>query len=74
MTGRSSCISFEPEYPLPLDPDFMAGRIDASTLVDCGHPGDASRYLAGMTPGGIVLTPGSTQMKHPAKASPSARP
>ena len=54
----------EPEYPLPLDPDFMAGRIDASTLVDCGHR-DASRYLAGMTPGGIVLTPGSTRMKTP---------
>lgn len=54
----------EPEYPLPLDPDFMAGRIDASTLVDCGHR-DASRYLAGMTPGGIVLAPGSTRMKTP---------
>ena len=54
----------EPEYPLPLDPDLMAGRIDASTLVDCGHR-DASRYLAGMTPGGIVLTPGSTRMKTP---------
>jgi len=54
----------KPEYPIPLDPDFMAGRIDGSTLVDCGHR-DASRYLAGMSPDGIALVPASTQMKTP---------
>lgn len=54
----------KPEYPLPLDPDFLAGRIDGPTLVDSGYR-DACAYLASMTPGGVPLDPGSTKMKTP---------
>jgi predicted patatin/cPLA2 family phospholipase len=56
----------KPTYPLPLDPDFLAGRIDGATLVDCGHR-DASAYLATMRPDGIALTPASTKMKVPGR-------
>lgn len=54
----------KPEYPLPLDPDFFFGRIDASTLVSMGYS-DASRYLAGKREEGIPLTPSATRMKDP---------
>ncbi len=50
-----------PATPLPLDPDFFLGRIDARTLVDTGYM-DAARYLAAMTPQGIPFTPEATQM------------
>lgn len=56
----------KPEYPIPLDPDLLAGRVDTSTLVDSGHR-DASRYLAGMTSGGVALAPASTRMKTPGR-------
>ncbi|MCB8883071.1 patatin-like phospholipase family protein [Acidisoma cellulosilytica] len=60
---RTIVVHFvKPVYPLPLDPDFLAGRIDAPTLVDSGYR-DASRYLAAMTPDGIALAPASTRMK-----------
>ena len=39
----------KPEYPLPLDPDFYLGRIDASALVAMGYR-DAKRYLASPSP------------------------
>lgn len=51
----------KPTCPIPLDTDFMAGRIDGSTLVDCGHR-DAAGYLRTMTPDGVALTPASTKM------------
>ena len=35
-----------PRVPLPLDPDFFLGRIDASTLIAMGYR-DAVAYLAG---------------------------
>jgi predicted patatin/cPLA2 family phospholipase len=54
----------KPTWPLPLDPDFLAGRIDAPTLVDSGYR-DASAYLATMSPAGIALDPASTKMKTP---------
>jgi predicted patatin/cPLA2 family phospholipase len=54
----------KPAYPLPLDPDFLAGRIDAPTLVDSGYR-DASFYLSAMTPAGVALDPASTKMKTP---------
>jgi predicted patatin/cPLA2 family phospholipase len=54
----------KPTYPLPLDPDFLAGRIDGPTLVDSGYR-DASVYLAAMKPDGIALDPSSTKMKAP---------
>jgi predicted acylesterase/phospholipase RssA len=38
----------EAGVPLPLDPDFYAGRIQASTLVAMGYR-DARRYLASMS-------------------------
>jgi predicted acylesterase/phospholipase RssA len=39
----------KPEYPLPLDPDFYLGRIDADALVAMGYR-DAKRYLASPAP------------------------
>ena len=50
-----------PATPLPLDPDFFLGSIDARTLVDFGYR-DAARYLASMKPSGIPFTPEATQM------------
>lgn len=52
----------KPEYPLPLDPDFLAGRITADTLVAMGYR-DARRYLAAMPAAGISLDPSATVMR-----------
>ena len=52
----------KPDYPLPLDPDFYAGRIDAATLIARGY-GDALRYLDSMAPDGVPLEPEATQMR-----------
>jgi predicted acylesterase/phospholipase RssA len=52
----------KPMTPLPLDPDFYAGRIDAATLVDLGYA-DAMRYLAAMRPEGVPLEPDATTMR-----------
>jgi predicted acylesterase/phospholipase RssA len=54
----------KPEYPLPLDPDFYLGRIDASTLVAMGYR-DANAYLAAMQPEGVPLDPSATKMRDP---------
>jgi predicted acylesterase/phospholipase RssA len=51
-----------PEYPLPLDPDFYLGRIDAATLIEMGYQ-DAISYLAGRTPAGLPFQPEVTAMK-----------
>ncbi len=51
----------KPEYPLPLDPDFLAGRITAETLVAMGYR-DATRCLAGASPTGVVLDESATAM------------
>jgi predicted acylesterase/phospholipase RssA len=56
----------KPEYPLPLDPDFLMGKIDGPTLVDSGYR-DASAYLATMAPQGIAPDPSSTKMKTPGR-------
>jgi hypothetical protein len=54
-----------PRYPLPLDPDFYLGRIDAGTLIAMGYR-DARSYLAEMDPeGGVPLTPAATRMEQP---------
>jgi predicted acylesterase/phospholipase RssA len=53
-----------PAYPLPLDPDFYFGRIDAATLIDLGY-GDAWRYLSKRTSAGVPLTPEVTRMNDP---------
>jgi Patatin-like phospholipase len=56
----------EPAFPLPLDPDFLAGRIDGATLVDSGYR-DAMRYLATASPAGVPLSPASTRMQSPGR-------
>ena len=53
-----------PETPIPLDPDFLSGKVDGATLVAYGYR-DASRYLAAMSPGGVALTPDATRMRDP---------
>ncbi|MGZ3814097.1 MAG: patatin-like phospholipase family protein, partial [Mucilaginibacter sp.] len=35
----------KPEYPLPLDPDFLFNKINADTLINMGYA-DTKRYLA----------------------------
>jgi predicted patatin/cPLA2 family phospholipase len=55
----------KPRHPLPLDPDFFFGRIDAGTLVAMGYE-DARRYLdEGDREGGVALTTAATRMKEP---------
>jgi NTE family protein len=52
----------KPEYPLPLDPDFYLGRIDASALIAMGYR-DAKRYLADRPEGGVEWGPSATKMR-----------
>jgi predicted patatin/cPLA2 family phospholipase len=52
----------KPEYPLPLDPDFYLGRIDASALVAMGYR-DAKRYLDKRREGGVEWGRGATKMR-----------
>ncbi|MDQ4048155.1 MAG: patatin-like phospholipase family protein, partial [Actinomycetota bacterium] len=55
----------KPQHPIPLDPDFFLGRIDAATLVALGYR-DARRYLqAADHDGGVALTPEATRMEDP---------
>jgi predicted acylesterase/phospholipase RssA len=50
-----------PELPLPLDPDFYLGKIDAATLVGRGYA-DATKYLSTRTAEGLPFSPEVTQM------------
>src|SRR5262245_34091621 len=52
----------KPATPLPLDPDFYAGRIDAATLIDRGYA-DARRYLRTARAEGVPLQPEATSMQ-----------
>jgi len=52
----------KPAAPLPLDPDFYAGRIDAATLIDRGYA-DAKRYLRCARTEGVPLQPEATSMQ-----------
>jgi predicted acylesterase/phospholipase RssA len=54
----------KPEYPLPLDPEFFAGRITASSLVDMGYR-DAQAYLDTRSDGGVPHEPACTAMTDP---------
>jgi predicted acylesterase/phospholipase RssA len=55
----------KPRHPIPLDPDFFMGRIDAATLVAIGYR-DADRYLAAADrEHGVPLTPEATRMEEP---------
>jgi predicted acylesterase/phospholipase RssA len=53
-----------PHVPLPLDPDFFLGRVDAATLIAMGHR-DACEYLAAAGPDGVPLGPECTRMENP---------
>lgn len=56
-----------PRYPLPLDPDYYLGRIDATTLIAMGYR-DARTYMATMdSEQGTPLTPEATRMQQPAR-------
>ncbi|WP_168788287.1 patatin-like phospholipase family protein [Paraburkholderia aromaticivorans] len=52
----------KPECPLPLDPDFYLGRIDAATLIDMGYR-DARRTIRLGTPS--PLNPSASAMREP---------
>jgi hypothetical protein len=52
----------KPDVPLPLDPDFYRGRIDAATLIDMGYR-DARRTLRANTP--APLGPSASAMREP---------
>jgi predicted acylesterase/phospholipase RssA len=54
----------KPQFPLPLDPDFYLGRIDASTLINLGYQ-DAYRYLDNASEQGSPLNYKATQMNTP---------
>jgi predicted acylesterase/phospholipase RssA len=40
----------KPEYALPLDPDFVLGKIDADTLINMGYA-ETKKYLASLAAG-----------------------
>lgn len=52
----------KPAYPLPLDPDFYLGRIDAPTLMGMGYR-DAVGYLSSRTATGVRADHGCTAMQ-----------
>jgi predicted acylesterase/phospholipase RssA len=52
----------KPEAPIPLDPDYFLGRIDAGTLVELGYR-DACRTLDQLQPAGVAWQPEATQMR-----------
>ncbi|HEV3002189.1 MAG TPA: patatin-like phospholipase family protein [Solirubrobacteraceae bacterium] len=54
----------KPRVPLPLDPDLLFGRIDASTLIAMGYR-DACTYLADPPPGGVPADASATRMEDP---------
>jgi predicted acylesterase/phospholipase RssA len=57
----------KPETPIPLDPDYFLGRIDAGTLIEMGYR-DACTYLDHLDPAGVPWTPEATQMRRAAPA------
>jgi len=62
----------KPEFPLPLDPDFYLGRIDADALVAMGYR-DAKAYLARRPEGGVAWDESATRMRDPALGVAFAR-
>jgi predicted acylesterase/phospholipase RssA len=61
----------KPEYPLPLDPAYFTGQIDAATLIALGYQ-DACRYLDNPAPLSAPWQPGITRMRE-APAGAAAR-
>jgi NTE family protein len=53
-----------PRVPLPLDPDFFFGRIDASTLIAMGYR-DAAGYLDALPADGVAPDGSATRMEDP---------
>lgn len=53
-----------PDLPIPLDPDYVAGKVSGDALVDQGYR-DASAYLDAMTPEGSPLDNRATQTAAP---------
>lgn len=64
-TGRDFVLHVvRPEHPLPLDPEFYLGRIDADTLIGMGYR-DARAYLDSRTPAGVAKDASCTAMTEP---------
>jgi hypothetical protein len=55
----------KPERPIPLDPDYVSGKVSGEALVDQGYM-DASHYFAGKAGGGVSLDASATRMIEPA--------
>lgn len=58
-----------PEIPIPLDPDYLTGKIDGKTLIAYGYR-DACRYLdhryfENLKAEGVELSPDATKMRDP---------
>ena len=53
-----------PRVPLPLDPDFFLGRVDASTLIAMGYR-DAAAYLDAPHAEGVTPDASATRMEDP---------
>jgi predicted acylesterase/phospholipase RssA len=53
-----------PRVPLPLDPDFFFGRVDASTLIAMGYR-DAAAYLDAPHEDGVAPDAAATRMEDP---------
>jgi hypothetical protein len=62
QTRRIRLHLIRPEYPLPLDPEFFSGEIDAATLIAMGYA-DAKLYLRNRTEEGLPFEPEITKMK-----------
>lgn len=54
----------KPELPIPLDPDFVSGKVSGDALVDQGYM-DAAAYLRGKPRQGISLSPAATRTDAP---------
>ncbi len=61
----------KPEHPIPLDPAYYFGQIDAATLIGLGYQ-DACRYLDDPAPTAAPWGPGVTRMRE-AAAGAAAR-
>jgi hypothetical protein len=57
----------KPEFPIPLDPDFFVGRINARSLTAMGYR-DARRYLDERTEAGLPRDWTATKMRDPGRA------
>lgn len=64
-SGREFVLHvIKPSHPLPLDPDFYLGRIDALTLMAMGYR-DAVAYLSSRSPAGVAADYTCTAMTDP---------